>query len=295
MTLCLSVHTMELFPETLPARNRAVIAAGVLSIAVFVSIMLSADLLPLLGVHLPQLPAQAYVKMGSATLAAFFCFWYFRGLQNALIGLIGISALFWVLEFLSGHLGMFGGTYSYTDAFPGPSIGGTPVFLGLEHYAYYFFMSYFIANLLVDGVIVSSQESWWKRALFVSFISSTIVMGIDMMADPVQVNAFQQWHWAGGSPYFGIPYGNYAGYILIYTLVLFAFKYLEFRFHAQEIGTPVLAIACVPLIMHFSRFLEYASTELPGLTIVGCFTMLLPCILAGDRLFTYFRKLPPKA
>jgi hypothetical protein len=118
-----------------------------------------------------------YVKMASATLAAFFCFWYFRGLKNALIGFFGICILFWTLEFLSGHIGMFGGTYSYTDAFPGPSIGGTPILLGLEHYAYYFFMSYFIANLLTDGVIVSSKESWWKRALFVSFISSAIVMG----------------------------------------------------------------------------------------------------------------------
>ncbi len=112
-----------------------------------------------------------------------------------------------------------------------------------------------------------------------------------MMADPVQVDFFQQWHWTNASPYFGIPYGNYFGYILIYTIILFVFKYLEVRFHAREIGPSVLAIALVPLIMHFSRFLEYASTELPGLTIIGCFTMLLPCILASDRLLLYFRKI----
>jgi len=195
---------------------------------------------------------------------------------------------------LSGHLGIFGGTYSYTDAFPGPSIGGTPIMLGLQHYAYYFFMSYFIANLLVDGVIASSQKSWWKRALFVSFISSAIVMGIDMMADPVQVNVNGQWEWANGSPYFGIPYGNYFGYISIYTAILFAFKYLEIRLNAKPIGAPVLSIALVPLMMHFSRFLEYASSELPSLTIIGCFTMLLPCILATDRLLIFFKKLKMK-
>lgn len=281
---------MQVFPENMSPGSRIIISGAVVSIAVFVYIMLSADLLPLLGLHLPLLPAIAYVKMGSATLAAFCCFWYFRGLKNALIGFFGICALFWTLEFLSGHIGMFGSTYSYTDAFPGPSIGGTPVLLGLEHYAYYFFMSYFIANLLVDGVIVSSLKSWWKRALFVSFISSVIVMGIDMMADPVQVDYFGQWHWAAGSPYFGIPYGNYFGYILIYTIILFAFKYLEIRFNAEQIGPSLLIIGCIPLVMHFSRFLEYASTELPGLTIVGCFTMLLPCILAWDRLLVYLQK-----
>lgn len=286
---------MQLFPESTPSQNKAIIAGAVVSIAIFVYIMLSADLLPLLGLHLPILPAMAYVKIGSATLAAFCCFWYFRGLRSALIALLGICILFWALEFLAGHLGMFGGTYSYTEAFPGPSIGGTPVLLGLQHFAYYFFMSYFIANLLVDGVIVSSQENWWKRALFVSFIASAIVMGIDMMADPVQVNYFGQWQWAAGSPYFGIPYGNYVGYILIYTIVLFVFKYLEIRLNAQQIGPSLLLIACIPLLMHFSRFLEYASTELPALTIIGCFTMLLPCILAFDRLLTYLRNYPAGA
>lgn len=284
------MSTIELFRETMPLENRIIIAGAIVSIAIFVYIILSANLLPLLGLFLPLLPYMVYMKMGSATLAAFCCFWYFRGLPNALIGLFGISILFWTLEFLSGHIGMFGGTYSYTEAFPGPAIGGTPVLLGLEHYAYYFFMSYFIANLLVDGVIVSSNENWWKRSLFVSFISSAIVMGIDMMADPVQVNVFQQWNWGAGFPYFGIPYGNYSGYILIYTIILFAFKYLEIRFNARQIGPSLLAIACVPLLMHFSRFLEYASTELPSLTIIGCFTMLLPCILASDRLHQYLQK-----
>ena len=281
---------MGLFPKKMPVAHQAIISASLFSIAIFVYIMLSANFLPFLGIHIPTVPQMEYVKLLSATSAAFFCFWYLRGLKNALIGLFSICALFWLLEFLSGHLGIFGGTYSYTDAFPGPSIGGTPVLLGLQHYAYYFFMSYFIANLLVDGVIVSSPKSFWKRAPFVSFISSAIVMGIDMMADPVQVNVNNQWHWANGSPYFGIPYGNYFGYILIYTAILFAFKYLEIRLNAKPIGAPVLSIALVPLIMHFSRFLEYASSELAGLTIVGCFTMLLPCVLAADRLFQFFKK-----
>lgn len=281
---------MQLFLESLPLQNKAIISCAVLSIVLFIYTILSANLLPLLGLHLPLLPAMAYVKIGSATLAAFCCFWYFRGLRIALIALLGICTLFWALEFLSGHLGMFGGTYSYTEAFPGPSIGGTPVLLGFQHFAYYFFMSYFIANLLVDGVIVSSEAGWWRQSLFVSFIGSAIVMGIDMMADPVQVDYFGQWQWAAGSPYFGIPYGNYFGYILIYTTVIFAFKYLEIRIPAQQIGPPLLVIACIPLFMHISRFLEYASTELPALTIIGCFTMLLPCILASDKLLVYLRK-----
>lgn len=272
----------------MPSSQKTVAFLAVLSAAIFIYIMLSVDFLPLLGIHLPQLPFMQYVKILSATVAAFATFWYFRGFNVALIGFVGISFLFWLLEFLSGHLGLFGGTYSYTDSFPGPSIGGTPILLGLQHYAYYFFMSYFVANLLVDASIVSLAKSYWKRALFVSFISSAIVMGIDMMADPVQVNVYGMWEWSGGSPYFGIPYGNYFGYIAIYTALLFAFKRIEIEFSAKPIGIPLLAVALVPLAMYFSRFLEYASTELAGLTIVGCFTMLFPCILATDKLFQSF-------
>lgn len=275
---------MRILPKKPTGEQKFIIYASLISIAVFIYIMLSANLLPMIGIRVPIVPYMDYAKIISATVGAFTCFWYFRGLKNALIGLVGICSLFWLLEFLSGHLGIFGGTYEYSSSFPGPSIGGTPIMLGLQHYAYYFFMSYFISNLLVDGAIFSQRKSWWKRALFVSFISSAIVMGIDMMADPVQVNVFNLWEWANGSPYFGIPYGNYIGYILIYTAIMFAFKWIEIKYDAKPIGPTVLAIAIVPIAMHFSRFLEYASTELAGLTIVGCFTMLLPCILAFDKL-----------
>jgi uncharacterized membrane protein len=281
---------MEFIPKKIPSPQKTIAIIAILSAAVFLYIMLSVYLLPLLGINLPQFPFMQYTKLGSATVAAFATFWYFRGLKTTFIGFLGISFLFWLLEFLSGHLGLFGGTYSYTEAFPGPSIGGTPILLGLQHYAYYFFMSYFIANLLIDGSLTSLKKSWWKRALFVAFISSTIVMGIDMMADPVQVNVYGMWEWGNGSPYFGIPYGNYFGYISIYTFILFAYKWIEIKLDAKPIGPAFLLIASVPLLMHFSRFLEYASTELAGLTIVGCFTMLLPCILAADRLFQSFGK-----
>jgi len=91
------VRTIQLFPESTPSQNKAVISVAVVSIAVFVYIMLSADLLPLLGLHLPLLPAMAYVIIGSATLAAFCCFWYFRGLSCALIGPLGICTLEYTL------------------------------------------------------------------------------------------------------------------------------------------------------------------------------------------------------
>jgi len=64
---------MNCSQNSCPKKTGSSSPAPFVSIAAFVYIMLSADLLPLLGLHLPLLPAMAYVKIGSATLAAFCC------------------------------------------------------------------------------------------------------------------------------------------------------------------------------------------------------------------------------
>lgn len=272
-------------------QEKVVLAISLAAIIFFVYILLSVNIFPALGINLPIIPYSDGLKIITASMAAFFCFWYFRGLKTALIGFIAIFWLTWLLEFLSGHLGIFGGTYSYDQAnFPGPVIGGTPLFLGFQHYAYYFFMSYFIANLIIDSSVFSRVQSWWKRSLFVSFISSFIVVGIDMLADPVQVNVFHLWQWTNTSEYYSIPYNNYLGYIVIYTILLFVYKYIEKKLKAESIGPTLLIIGLVPLIMYFSRYLEYASADLGGIFLIGGLTMLLPGIIAVDRLLLFIKK-----
>ncbi|MFA6447431.1 MAG: carotenoid biosynthesis protein [Patescibacteria group bacterium] len=278
---------MKFFRKNTTLGAKLAISIAWISILVFVYVILSENLFPALGLILPKVPAWPFVKITSAFLAAFSCFWYFRGLKTAIIGSAIMMALAWVLEFIAGHFGLFGGTYIYSGTFPGLTIAGTPLMLGPQHFAYYFFMSYFISNLLVDSTLVSSAKSWWMRSLYVSFIASIIVAGVDMMADPTQVNVYHLWQWANPSAYYNIPYGNYLGYIVVYTIILFAYKFLELKLHAKPIGSMAISIAFVPLIMHFTRFIEYSSSGLGGIALVGCFTMLLPCILAFGKLIDF--------
>lgn len=280
---------MKLFRKHTTIDEKLAIGIAWISLVVFIYVVASENIFPSVGLALPVVPSWPFVKITSAFLAALACFWYFRGWKTAVIGSIVMMVLAWTLEFIAGHYGLFGGTYTYAGTFPGLAIGGTPLLLGPQHFAYYFFMSYFISNLLVDGTLVSLEKSWWKRAIFVSFVASVIVAGIDMMADPTQVNVYHLWQWHTPSAYYNIPYGNYMGYIIVYTIVVFAYKFLEYKMHAKPIGTMTVSIACIPLLMYLIRFFEYASSGLGGIALIGCYTMVFPGVLACARLVDFWK------
>jgi len=280
---------MDFFQKNKIQGEKFTISIAWISIFVFIYVILSENVFPSLNLALPKVPSWPFVKIASAFLTAFTCFWYFKGFKTAVISSIVIMVLAWTLEFIAGHFGLFGGTYTYSGTFPGLAIDGTPLMLGPQHFAYYFFMSYFISNLLVDGVLVSSTKNLWKRTLFVSFVASIIVSGVDMMADPTQVNVYHLWQWANPSAYYNIPYGNYLGYIVVYTIILFAYKFLEQKISSKPIGKMTVSIAFIPLVMYFTRFIEYSSSGLGGIALIGCYTMLFPCILAFSRLVDFWK------
>ena len=266
-----------------------VISLAWFALMAFIYVILSENVFPFLGWHLPQVPQFAFVKIAAAFLAAFACFWYGRGLKLALGGAVGVMVLAWVLEFLAGHVGFFGGTYTYLGDFPGPVVGGTPLLLAPQHYAYYFFMSYFMSNLLVVGAGLPNGPIGWKKKLYASFVGSIVVAGIDMMADPTQVNVYHLWRWDHPSSYYGIPYGNYLGYLVVYTTLLFVYRLFEDAVCARPLGARPAVIAWVPLVLHATRYVEYASSGLGGIALIGGFTMLFPCLLATGRLVESLR------
>jgi len=279
------------FKEGMSLYQKLIISIAIASLGVFMYLILSEYLLPLFSIHLPAIPALSGGKILCASLAAFFCLLYFRGVKPIVCAFIFWVFFAWAVEALSIHTGFPAGHYSYTGNFPGPKVWDTPVLLGFQYFAYYFFMSYFISNVLVDNVLVSSAAAWWKRSLFVAFVASIVVAGIDMMADPVQVNVFHQWQWpatAAHTGYYGIPYANYAGYIVIFTVFVFIFKYLEIRWNAQPLGPLTVGIAIIPFALHFTRFVEYSSVAPDGVFLVGCFTMFFPFILCMEKFITHF-------
>ena len=281
------------FTSTMSLKEKLLIAISFIAWLVFVYVILAAHVLPFFKIQWPLMPDFQTVKIMSASVIAFTCIWYLRGGKAVLASFLFWVIFAWGIEALSIHTGWPAGNYSYTPNFPGPKLWDTPVLLGFQYFAYYFFMSYFISNLLTNSTPFSQEKDWWKRSLFVSFIASLIVAGVDMMADPVQVNVYHMWQWPKTTPhigYYGIPYANYAGYVIIFTIFVFVFKYLEIKFKSKPIGPITAVIVAMPLFLHFTRFIEYSPFAPDGVFLVGCFSMFLPCILAADKLKKYLQE-----
>ncbi len=58
----------------------------------------------------------------------------------------------------------------------------------------------------------------------------------------------------------------------------------------KPIGPMVVSIAVVPLVMYATRFLEYSSSGLGGIALIGYYTILFPCMLACRRLVDLWKK-----
>lgn len=263
------------------------------SLALFFIALLSENLLPDLGWPGVPVESAAEVKILAATTAAITTFWYYLGPALALGSFAFWAGFAWLAEGLAMHTGWPAGHYSYSSAFPGPQIWDTPVLLGFQYYCYYFFISYFVSNLIVDTQPTSRPGNRWTRHLFVALIASLIVAGIDMMADPVQVHFAGQWSWPATTPhlgYFGIPLANYLGYIVIFTVALFVFKLIEGRPRGVVMptaSTPWLVL--IPLLLYVGRYFAYADVAPDGVPLVGLFTMLMPFLIALDRLRLFAR------
>ncbi|MBQ6455276.1 MAG: carotenoid biosynthesis protein [Eggerthellaceae bacterium] len=126
--------------------------------------------------------------------------------------LIGIIGAF-LFEDL---LGLRSGLYEFTDLM-GPKLDYAPLSIGLAWMAV-FYMGWFMANLVCDGT-PSPRNNSIPRIIVKSLVAAFIVSATDLAADPVSVEE-GLWVWYDGGPFFGVPYSNYIGWIVVGTVIL---------------------------------------------------------------------------
>ena len=125
---------------------------------------------------------------------------------------IGIICAFLFEEFV----GLQSGLYEFTELM-GPKIDKAPLAIGLSWMAV-FYMGWFMANLVCDGA-PSPRKNSIGRVIAKSAIAAFIVSATDLAADPVSVEA-GLWVWYDGGPFYGVPYSNYIGWIIVGTVIL---------------------------------------------------------------------------
>ncbi len=101
-------------------------------------------------------------------------------------------------ELLGVHTGLPFGRYAYTPAL-GPSFYGVPVTMA------------FAWLILID----------FARAVTPSpFFGALVMVGVDFALDPVAAGPLQYWQWLDGGAYFGIPWTNFAGWLVASWAIL---------------------------------------------------------------------------
>ncbi|MFB6165816.1 MAG: bisanhydrobacterioruberin hydratase [Haloarculaceae archaeon] len=121
-----------------------------------------------------------------------------------------LTAYAYAVEYLGATTGIPYGSFSYGVAL-GPMVGGA-VPLGLP---------LFFVPLVLDAsllALLSADRAGAGRAVRVA-LAVAIVLAVDLVLDPGAV-ALGFWEYAAGGPYYGVPWTNFAGWLLSATVAV---------------------------------------------------------------------------
>ena len=115
-----------------------------------------------------------------------------------------------------------------------------------------------------------------------------------MVVDPLDATQLSEWVWTKNifTGYYGIPYSNYLGYVIVMTPFFFIYGLADRKFGAKPLGPLSAYIGVVPLFFYFLAIILYGIPAPAGGFLVACFTMGLPLLLAIDKLIKYFNREP---
>lgn len=174
------------------------------------------------------------------------------GWRRVGLTLAGVAALGWLVEFIGSSTGLPFGVYHYTERLQ-PQLGGVPLLIPLA----WFMM---LPPAWTVAALIGGRGGRW-RFLLLSMLAFT---AWDLFLDP-QMVLFDFWRWETAGGYFGIPWSNYAGWLLaagVMTLVV--------RPPMQPVRPLLLVYG---LVWFFETFGLLFFWELPGPALVGGMVM----------------------
>lgn len=131
--------------------------------------------------------------------------------RRALILLVGVGVLTWLAEAIGSSTGFPFGVYHYTDVLQ-PQVAGVPLLVPLA-----WFMMIPSAWALAQLIIGDPVPTLRYRLQF-ALIAALALTAWDLFLDP-QMVGWNFWQWAQPSGYFGIPWTNYLGWLLVAFIV----------------------------------------------------------------------------
>jgi len=114
------------------------------------------------------------------------------------------------------------------------------------------------------------------RKAALAALSSIVVVAIDLVMEPLQVNT-GNWNWPAGGPYFGIPLGNFFGWFTVSFLSILLFEAIgrntppkELQIDARILLIPVVGYGLLGMIFFFWALrIGMLSLAIIGLIVIS--------------------------
>lgn len=156
---------------------------------------------------IPTAVTIAAVMQASAVFAALLPQW---GLRRTLTAFIIVAAVTWAAEAIGSRTGFPFGFYHYTEVLQ-PQIAGVPLLIPI---AWFMLLP---ASWALAQIITRDMQGLVGRVAFV-LMSAAALTAWDLFLDP-QMVGWNFWQWDEPGGYFGIPWVNYFGWLLVSALV----------------------------------------------------------------------------
>lgn len=185
------------------------------------------------------------------------------GFQHSVKVLVLVALLAWTAEALGSKTSFPFGAYHYTDLIQ-PQILGVPLLIPIA----WFMMlpsSWAVAQTFTSHI----SDSRLRRISFVA-VSALSLTAWDLFLDPQMVK-WGLWVWAEPSGYFGIPWQNFAGWILVAAIITACVNPIRLRVFPFLL---IYAIVWILQTIGLSIFWNLPGPGLVGFLVMGGFALL---------------------
>ena len=190
-----------------------------------------------------QMLVVSVVAQAAAVLAILQQAW---GWARTLRLAAAVSLLTFLVEFLGSRTGFPFGPYSYTDLLQ-PQLGHVPLLIPLAWF------------MMLPAAWATVYHYRGRRLRFI-LLSAVALTAWDMLLDP-QMVAWGLWVWNNPGGFFGIPWSNYAGWLLTAALLTWLLR---------PAGLPVRPLLFIYTITWFLESFGLAFFwGLPGPALAG--------------------------
>ena len=218
------------------------------------------------------------------------------GLDRALWFSVAGYSIAWLSEASSIHNGFPYGVYHYIEATRGRElwVWGVP-FMDSLSYVFLLYASYSLALLFLYG----GKEKMPRRRINLesAVLASFFFVYLDALIDPVALRG-DKWFlgriyfYPGGGGYFGVPFSNFAGWLLVGFVMACAFQWLDFALEKRGPGRGVTEGPPYRTVLGPALYYSVALFNLAvalyigkyGIAVTGFFLFALPALMVWARL-----------